>query len=103
MAYGYISTMRVKPGFTDQVLAIVLSGVHSLRDLGCEQFVVGVDPGDDSLIVVTEIWRDKEAHDASLRFPSAQAAIVQAMPMLTGEFTRQEVTIRGGLGISPSS
>jgi quinol monooxygenase YgiN len=42
---------------------------------------------------------DKEHHDASLQLPATKAAIGKAMPMLTGEFTRQELTVVGGLGV----
>jgi hypothetical protein len=35
--------------------------------------------------------------DAGL--PETRAAIGRAMPMLTGEFTRQELTVVGGLGV----
>jgi hypothetical protein len=33
----------------------------------------------------------------------SKAAIAQAMPMLTGEFTRQELAVVGGLGVSVAS
>jgi hypothetical protein len=45
------------------------------------------------------VWQRKEQHDASLQAPAAKAAISKAMPMLTGEFTSQEVTVVGGLGV----
>jgi hypothetical protein len=35
--------------------------------------------------------------------PETRAAIAEAMPMLTGEFTRQELTVVGGLGVSAGS
>jgi hypothetical protein len=35
-----------------------------------------------------------------LQLPATRAAISRAMPMLTGEFTRQELTVIGGLGIT---
>jgi hypothetical protein len=31
--------------------------------------------------------------------PRQKAAITQAMPMLTGEFTSQEFTVQGGVGV----
>lgn len=42
----------------------------------------------------------KEAHDTSLQRPETRDAITRAMPMLTGEFTGYEMTVRGGLGVS---
>jgi hypothetical protein len=50
------------------------------------------------VIWVSEVWSSKEAHDASLQLPETKVAISKAMPMLTGEFSGQEVTIVGGLG-----
>ena len=54
---------------------------------------------DDDTIRVSEIWESKEHHDASLQLPDTKAAIGKAMPMLTGEFTSQELTVVGGLGV----
>jgi quinol monooxygenase YgiN len=48
---------------------------------------------------VNEVWQSKEHHDASLHLPEARAAIGKAMPLLTGEFTQQELTVVGGLGL----
>ncbi|MGW3917210.1 hypothetical protein ACWEBX_37820 [Streptomyces sp. NPDC005070] len=50
-------------------------------------------------IWVTEVWQSKDHHDASLELPEANAAIGKAMPLLTGEFTRQELSVAGGLGL----
>ncbi|MFC0031054.1 putative quinol monooxygenase [Micromonospora chaiyaphumensis] len=99
MSYGYLGSMKARPGCRDDVVAILLSGVDGLREVGCELYVVGVSDQDDVTIWVTEVWRSKEHHDASLRLPETRAAIGRAMPMLTGEFTSQELTVVGGLGV----
>jgi quinol monooxygenase YgiN len=97
MAYGYLATMRTKAGQRDEVVQILLGGVAGLREVGCRLYLVGVSPADPELIWVNEVWESKEQHDASLRLPETRAAIDRAMPMLTGEFTGQELTIAGGL------
>jgi quinol monooxygenase YgiN len=99
MAYGYIGSMKVKPGHRDDVVGILLSGVEGLRELGCDLYIVSVSETADDIIWVTEVWQSKAAHDASLQLPEARAAIGRAMPMLTGEFSRQELTVVGGLGV----
>ncbi|MEW2326442.1 antibiotic biosynthesis monooxygenase [Micromonospora chersina] len=99
MTYGYLGSMRTRAGCRDDVVAILLSGVEGLREAGCELYVVGVSDQDDVTIWVSEVWQSKEHHDASLRLPETRAAIGRAMPMLTGEFTSQEVTVVGGLGL----
>jgi quinol monooxygenase YgiN len=60
---------------------------------------VCTDPTEADVIWVSEIWDSPEQHDASLRLPETRAAIAQATPMLTGEFTRQELSVVGGLGV----
>lgn len=97
MAYGYLATMRTTAGNRDDVVQILLSGTDGLRAAGCELYVVSVSDTDPDLIWVNEVWQSKEHHDESLRLPETKAAIARAMPMLTGEFTGQELTVAGGL------
>jgi quinol monooxygenase YgiN len=99
MRYGYIGSMRTKPGRRDEVVGILLLGADGLRAVGCELYAVCTDPADTDLIWVTEIWDSAEHHDTSLQLPDVNAAIAAAMPMLTGEFTRQELNVVGGLGV----
>jgi quinol monooxygenase YgiN len=97
--YGYFGTMRVKPGHRDEVVATLVSGQEGLKAAGCDLYAVGVSDDDKDLVWVNEIWVSKEAHAASLQLPEVKAAIAKTMPLLTGEFTGQEVDIVGGLGV----
>ena len=97
MSYGYLATMRTTAGHRDDVVQILLGGVDGLREVGCRLYLVGVSDTDPELIWVNEVWESKEHHDASLRLPETKAAIARAMPMLTGEFSGQELTVAGGL------
>lgn len=99
MAYGYLGSITTRPGQRDVVIAILLRGVAGLRAAGCQFYVVGVSENDPNTIWVSETWQSKAQHDAALQLPDAKAAIAEAMPMLTGEFTSQELAIIGGLGI----
>lgn len=99
MSYGYIGSMRTRPGYRDEVASLLARGAEELRDHGCLLYLVGVSDTDEDAIWVTEVWQSREAHDASLELPSARAAIAETMPKLTGEFTRQETTVVGGLGL----
>lgn len=99
MAYGYIGSMRVKEGHRDAVAAILTSGADGLRAAGCRLYAVGLSVTDENVIWVSEIWDSRQAHDASLQLPETKAAIATVMPMLTGEFTSQELTMAGGLGV----
>ncbi|MEV7404113.1 antibiotic biosynthesis monooxygenase family protein [Streptomyces sp. NPDC091267] len=99
MRYGYIGSMGTRPGRRDEVVSLLLSRLDGLHAAGCEQYLVSVSEDDENTIWVTEVWRSKEDHDASLELPEVKAAIGRAMPMLNGEFTRQELEVVGGLGL----
>jgi quinol monooxygenase YgiN len=101
--YAYIATMKTQPGQRDAVVSILLEGVAGLRDAGCGSYIVSVSDKDPDMIWVTELWLSKQHHDASLQLPETKAAIRRAMPMLTGEFTGQELSVVGGLGVGPGS
>ncbi|MEU4424925.1 putative quinol monooxygenase [Actinoplanes sp. NPDC024001] len=99
MKYGYFGSMKTKPGHRDEVVSILLRSSDGLREAGCHLYVVGVSGTDDQTIWVNEVWESKEHHDASLQLPETRAAIAEAMPLLTGEFTQQEISVLGGLGL----
>lgn len=99
MAYGRLGSMKTKPGNRDDVVSILLTSADGLRAVGCQMYVVGVSTTDADLIWVTEVWQSKEHHAASLQLAETREAIARAMPMLTGEFTGQELAVVGGLGL----
>lgn len=99
MSYGYIGSMKTQPGKREEVVAILLSGLDRLPEAGCIQYTVGVSPGDDVTIWISEVWGSKEQHDASLQLPRVKDAIARAMPMLTGDFTQEETAVQGGIGL----
>jgi quinol monooxygenase YgiN len=101
MRYGYSGSMKAKPGHRDQVVKLLLRSADVLSTAGCHHYVIGVSDDDEQTIWVNEVWDSKEAHDASLQLPETRAAIAEAMPLLTGEFTSREITVLGGLGLPP--
>ena len=103
MPYGYIGTMKTKPDERDAVVSILLDGIDALRAAGCHAYIVSLSNTDGDTIHVTEVWQTKGHHEASLQLPEVKASIAKAMPMLTGEFTREELNVVGGLGLSPAS
>ena len=100
MRYGYLNTMRTMPGRRDEVVEVLLGGQDGLRDAGCELYLVGTSDSDPDLVWVQEVWLSRAHHDASLELPETKAAIAAAMPLLTGEFTSQEIDVVGGLGLA---
>jgi quinol monooxygenase YgiN len=97
--YGYIASMRTRPDKRDEVIDLLLKGLDGLSAAGCLSYVVSTCADDADRIWVTEVWESAEHHHASLQQPATRAAIATAMPLLTGEFTRQESQVVGGLGL----
>ena len=100
MTYAYIGSMRTKDGHRDAVIEILLGGADGLREAGCQLYAVCTADSDDNVIWAIEIWDSADQHDSSLLLPETRAAIAKAMPILTGEFTRQQLTVVGGLGVT---
>jgi quinol monooxygenase YgiN len=98
--HGYIGSMRTRPGKRDEVLALLLQSVDALPAAGCLSYVVSACASDEDRIWVTEVWESAERHAASLQLPETKTAIAAAMPLLNGEFTRQETQVVGGLGLT---
>jgi quinol monooxygenase YgiN len=96
--YGYIGSMRTRPGKRTEVIDLLLAGLDSLPAAGCLSYVVSACSSYDDRIWVTEVWESAEHHAASLQLPETRAAIARVMPLLTGEFTSQETRVVGGLG-----
>lgn len=97
--YGYLGSIRTRPGHRDDVVAILTRSGDGLRSAGCQYYLVGVAEDDPELIWVTEVWHSKQHHDDSLELPETTEAIATAMPMLTGEFEGHELRMVGGLGL----
>jgi quinol monooxygenase YgiN len=100
--YGYLGSMRTRPGHRDDVVAILTRSSDGLRSAGCELYLVGVADDEPDRIWVTEMWQSKQHHDDSLQLPETKQAIATAMPMLTGEFDGHELLMVGGLGYPAS-
>ncbi len=73
--YGLISTILAVPGRRDALGEVLLA---AMRDLpGCLSYVVARDTNDDDALWVTEVWRSREAHRASLERPAVRDAIAR--------------------------
>jgi quinol monooxygenase YgiN len=82
------------PGRRDELTQILFEGTRDMP--GCLSYVIAHDQTDPHAIWITEVWESSEAHDASLRLPSVQAAIARGRPLIAGFGERFETTPVGG-------
>lgn len=99
MRYGLFARLATRPGHRDAVVTLLLRDVESMKELGCELYLVNISESNLDAVWVTEVWTSKEAYHASLQLPAVKAAIAEAMPLLTGEFEGVELAVVGGFGL----
>ena len=94
MVFGSLGT---QPGARDEVVALLLRDVDTLKAAGCLLYVVGVSEEAPDQVFVQELWVSAQAHRASLQLASVQAAIAEARPLLSGDMTHHTAVVQGGL------
>src|SRR5688572_15714610 len=81
--YGMLNRITTKPGQRDAVVQILLSGARMQGAMGgCEVYIVHTSPTDANQIWVTEVWRSKEDHEASLKNADVRALIEKGRPLI---------------------
>ncbi|HEY3949326.1 putative quinol monooxygenase [Phenylobacterium sp.] len=96
--YGLISQLFAQPGRRDDLVAILLAASAAMP--GCLSYVVARDAGREDAIWITEVWRDKASHAASLSLPQVRAAIAKGGALIAGVGTRAETAPAGGAGLA---
>ncbi len=95
--YGQVAKMTVKVGQRDALIAILLDGTGSMP--GCISYVIAKDAKADDVIWITELWKDKASHDASLSLPAVRDAIRRARPLIAAVDGAATAPV-GGVGLA---
>ncbi|TYA13462.1 antibiotic biosynthesis monooxygenase [Paenibacillus faecis] len=97
--FGMTAKLVAHEGRRDALLGILLEAAQAMKTVdGCELYAINVDDGDPDSIWIMEIWRDADAHAASLNLEATQAVISKGRPFIAKmEGTRLRVV--GGLGV----
>jgi len=98
--YGLTGKMIAQPGQRDTLIGYLLQAANGMRDLdGCYLYVVSCANDDPNGIWISEVWRSKEDHDASLTLDGTKELIAKARPLIAGFGERFESTPVGGKGL----
>ncbi|WP_309244795.1 putative quinol monooxygenase [Cohnella silvisoli] len=82
VAFGKITS---HPGQRDALAQILLEAADLMKAYeGCELYIVGTVDDDPDSVWVTEIFKDAEAHKASLALESVQEIIQRGRPLIVG-------------------
>lgn len=96
--YGLIGKMTAIAGKRDELARAMLDGTQAMP--GCLSYIIAHDPGDPDSLWITEVWKNKESHGASLTLPEVKAAIAKGRPLIAGFSNRVETTPIGGYGLT---
>lgn len=80
--YGLIAKMTAIPNKRDELSGILIAGLQNMP--GNLSYCVAHDPADVNALWITEVWSDKDAHQASLSLPTVQEAIGKGRPLIAG-------------------
>ena len=92
--YAYIGKFTATPGNKQALADRLLTAAERMRDVdGCLQYYIYT--GDGESVWVSEIWRTKDDHDASLEIPGTREFIRETMPLIAGMDSNQLTPIGG--------
>ena len=94
--YGLIGQLQAAPGKRAELVAILREASAAME--GNLLYLVAEDLGDPDAIWITEVWRTREDHLASLKPAAVQAAIARARPLIAGFGVRAETRPVGYAG-----
>ena len=93
MIFANVGSLGVRPGHRDELVDILTRHNPQLKDAGCLLYEVGVNGDVPDTVFVAELWTSPEAHRASLQLETVQAAIQEAMPILSGEISGNQFSV----------
>lgn len=96
--FGQIAKIAAIPGKRDELVATLLEGSRDMP--GCLIYLVANDTSEADAIWISEVWKDKESHEASLSLPSVKRALSQGRPLIASFSIRASMTPIGGIGLS---
>lgn len=86
--YGIVGQMKAAPGKRAELIGYLMEGTQAMP--GNLAYIIAEDLADPDSIWITEVWRSKDDHAASLSLPSVQQAIAKGRPLIAGFGTRVE-------------
>nr|WP_168121866.1 putative quinol monooxygenase [Paenibacillus sp. HB172176] len=97
--YAMYGKLAAHPGRRDELVQTMLEAANQLDSMeGCELYIINVTEDDPDVVWITELWRDAEAHAASLQNEDVLALIQKCKPLIAGA---EPIKLRpvGGKGI----
>jgi quinol monooxygenase YgiN len=101
ITYGLIGSLKAHPGKGTELVGALLDAARLIEGAdGLHSWLVHVDATDADRVWITELWRDQDAHDASLERPGVRDHIMKTMGLLVEPPTPGvDLRPQGGIGL----
>lgn len=81
--FSVYGRMKAQPGRRDELIAVLLAGFRAGGDeSGLLHYSINIAFDDPDTIWLTQLWRDKDAHDVTTRSEPVAAVSRQVPPLL---------------------
>ena len=80
--FSVYGRMTALPGRRDELIALLLDGFRASTDGGLLVYSINAAFDDPDTVWLTQLWVDKEAHDATTRSDAVAAVTRQVPPLL---------------------
>lgn len=98
--FGMHGKLTAQPGQREALVQYLLNAATLVgKAPGCDLYVVSISSADPDTIWVTEAWRSKADHDASLSTPGVRELIAKAKPLIAAMSDPILTTPVGGKGL----
>jgi quinol monooxygenase YgiN len=83
--FGLFGKFIAKDGELEKLVNILLEAAESLEKLDdCQIYFINVSNEEPNSVFVYEVWKDENAHQASLSLEATQTLIQRAKPIISG-------------------
>jgi quinol monooxygenase YgiN len=98
--FGLSGRIDAIAGHGDELAALLQEAATVMDDVdGCLLYLVSRVADAPDAVVVVEVWRDREAHAASLQLEAVRDVIGRAAPVIAGMTERVELEPIGAAGL----
>ena len=96
--YGVNGYIKAVEGKQQELLKYLLEASNEMKQVeGNYCYIVGTSEEDKDAVFIYEVWKNKEAHLASLQLPVFISLIKKAKPIIAGMKSYPKLTIHSDL------
>lgn len=97
--YGQYVKFTAYEGKRDKLSKNLLEVANQIHvAAGCELYLINLSEEDKNVLWVTEVWTDKDAHQASLSMEGNKETIAASLPLIK-HVDKVELKTLGGFGL----